>query len=321
MQTCCAAVLSLSFGISLLPTAAFSDTSEQRLANLLTFSEVALTTAVMLRKRFPDEIPEIFWTATFNETTWSLRLSNVDVRETMYGSPMIADWSPPKLPFDLGMVSALITGPIKAETSKSSMTFDGQTWMPLMTVQIHGILADADESLKVSFVGNGVFGPEPIYVSGESSFLDHSGYSYGRMDFSHMIKIGDHSWWGWIRGTELIVGGAIGAAGGVMATGATAGAAVVIGLGAALSGAASAVSISDVAAEYFDTGEDDQPSLPVTPNLPDITAETLVANFVGDYLIIEAALDTGRLEGSFPQGSEITGTFDFEGGIGSGEIK
>lgn len=321
MQACCAATLSLSLGISLMPTSVFSETSEQRLANLLTLSEAALTTSVMLRERFPGEIPTIFWTATFDETTWSLRLSNIDARETMRGSPMIADWKQQTSPFDLGMAAVSVTEPTMAEMSKSSMTFDGQTWIPLMSVQIHGILFHNDEDLETSFVGNGAFGPEPIYISGRSAFFDHSGHSYGRMDFSNMIKIGDNSWWGWIRGTELIVGGAIGAAGGVVATGATAGAAVVIGLGAALSGAASAVSISDVAAEYFNTGEDDPPSLPATPSLPDITSETLVANLVDDYIIVEASLDTGRLGGSFPQGSEITGTFDFESGTGSGEIK
>lgn len=321
MQTFSTSVFSWTLGLSMLPTYAFSEASEQRLANLLALSEAALTTTVMLRERFPDQTPNIFWAATFNDTTWTLHISNTEARKSINNSPMIADWTTSGSPFDPRMTTVPVTNLAGEEPSKLGMTFDGQVWMPLMSVQIHGILSNTEGPIDISFIGGGGFGPEPIYVSGKSVFENYNGHDHGQMEFSQTVKIGEHSWWGWIRGAELIVGGAVGAAGGVLATGATAGAAAVIGLSAAIAGSSSAASISDVAAEYFDTSESGQPSLPVTPSLPNISAETLVADLTDDYVVVEAALGTGSLIGSFPNGPEMTGTFDLEDGIGSGEIK
>jgi hypothetical protein len=125
----------------------------------------------------------------------------------------------------------------------------------------------------VSFAGSGgIVGKEPIYINGKAEWLYDSKISdHATMNFYNVVKFGDHSTWGWIVGSEIIVGGGIGGGGAVAGLtigtgGVGTAAAVLIGARAALAGAGAAVSLSNASKTFWEKltpPPEPPPSLPI----------------------------------------------------------
>jgi hypothetical protein len=109
---------------------------------------------------------------------------------------------------------------------------------------------------------------EPIFLSGKALWrYDANIGDHATMSFEQAVKFGENSYWGWMRGSEIIIGGALGGAGGVIVAVRTP-AAVLTGLVGAMGGAASAVALSDVAKEFLEAH--DPPAPPPAPKPPNI---------------------------------------------------
>jgi hypothetical protein len=72
----------------------------------------------------------------------------------------------------------------------------------------------------VTFAGSGsIVGKEPVYVNGKAEWLyDPKSADYPTMNFHNVVKFGDHSAWGWLVASEIIVGGAFGVLTGITFT-------------------------------------------------------------------------------------------------------
>jgi hypothetical protein len=82
---------------------------------------------------------------------------------------------------------------------------------------ISGFLwGDESEDWLVTFSGLGS-SSEPIFVSGKALWRYDAGLAdHTAMSFEQVVKLGENSAWGWVRGSEIIIGGTLGGAGGVI---------------------------------------------------------------------------------------------------------
>lgn len=142
------------------------------------------------------------------------------------------------------------------ESGELSYTITGFLW------------GDSTEDWLVSYSGGGIAGKGPILINGkavwkyDSKLADHT-----TMNLDNIVKFGEHSTWSWMKGAEIIIGGTLGATGGVMVAGGTP-AAVVLGIVGAASGAESAVFVSDVTKEFVEAVTPRSPEPPKVPPIP-----------------------------------------------------
>lgn len=173
------------------------------------------------------------------------------------------------------------------------------------------------EDWLVTFSGRGFTGKEPIFINGKAIWkYDSNSSDHPRMDFDGVIKFGLNSYWGWMRGTEIVVGGTLGTGGGIFA-GAPAGpvGVVVVGLAGALGGAASAISISDVVREQLIETKDPAPpaAAPKPPAVPQKQQELQPA----DGAIVVAVSREGEVVGTGPtKAMYLSGSFKETTGTG-----
>jgi hypothetical protein len=118
------------------------------------------------------------------------------------------------------------------------------------------------EDIKVYFNGYGIWGSDPFEIKGIALLpYDKQNNDYIIMEVEQRTRLGKNSKWNWIKATELIVGGSIGATGATIATSLSGPGAIIFGIGGALGGGASAVAISDTIKEFFE--QTDPPPKPI----------------------------------------------------------
>lgn len=181
----------------------------------------------------------------------------------------------------------------------------------------------ADSNMYVSFGGTGVVGEEAVRLNGQSIWIyDQEKKDYLGADFRIVTKFGDHSFWGWVLGTETIVGGTVGAMGAVatatIATGgAAAGASFWIGAGGALAGSTALISASDAAKNLLESNEPPPP--PTAPTRPQAPQGNLPLS--GKGKIYTALVRDGSLFASSNGQQILQGKFDSKVGQANGQIR
>lgn len=130
---------------------------------------------------------------------------------------------------------------------------------------IRGFLwGDDGQDRLVTYVGTGSIANVPLQINGTAMWKYDSKLSkYTAMNIDNVVKIGEHSVWGWIKGSEIVVGGTLGAA-----TGAESIPTLIIGAGA---GAEAVVFISDTTREVVESlnSTPKPPANPPAPSVPE----------------------------------------------------
>ena len=217
------------------------------------FSALVLFIASSLGRALGADIsPDVLRNAAIATATEAALTTSAFIKDRTPGRPLKGGWT------------------INFSDRNWVFTFNGPNEM---TYTIAGFVWGADnEDWLVTFSGLGHIGAEQIFINGkaiwkyDTKLSDHSG-----MEFDNVVKYGAHSFWGWARGAEVVVGASIGAAGGIIAGGGAAGpvGAVVVGIAGALGGASGAATISDVAKEFVEAKDPVPPTAsPKPPSIP-----------------------------------------------------
>lgn len=196
---------------------------------------------------------------------------------------------------------------------KVSFTSSGYLW------------GEEKQNLLFSYSGIGYAGKDPLRINGKSDWpFDVKSSDYLTMDFQQAIKLGDNSFWGWVVGSEIIVGGVIGAGGAIatsaVATGGVAlGAAIWIGAAGGATVATAFVSASETVKNLTESHEPVAP--PPKPDRFKVPTEPGVLK-PADGLIYTAISKEGKIQGSGPeQNLVLYGTYDAKNGKASGYVK
>jgi len=195
---------------------------------------------------------------------------------------------------------------------KVSITMSGYVW------------GEEGQDLIVVYSGTGQSDDEPILIHGKADWLyDKQRKDYFTTDFRHAMKLGKNSFWGWVTGAEILVGGVVGAGGAVagatVASGGVAlGAAAWIGGAGAVAGSSALVSVSQAAKSLQESSAPvAAPALPARPE-PPAKGEPLKPQ---EGKIIVAVSKDGRIEGSGPDAANaVSGSFDNKSGNAKGEV-
>jgi hypothetical protein len=175
--------------------------------------------------------------------------------------------------------------------------------------QLSGYLWGEDNAdWLVSFAGSGgMFGKEPIYVNGKAEWLyDRISADHPAMNFYNAVKFGENSLWGWVVGSELIVGGAVGGLIGFASTAATGPLAVLVGIQTAISGAAGMWAISNGVSSLLQS--DTPVSAPAPPSRPPVPQKDEKLEPQKGKILI--ALTSEKVAGSGPADHiDLSGTF------------
>lgn len=194
---------------------------------------------------------------------------------------------------------------------KFSFTLTGYLW------------GDDQQDLSLTYSGLGYANDEPIRLNGRSDWAYNKDKSdYMNMDFRHVMKFGKNSYWGWIVGSEIIMGGALGAGGAIAGTaaatgGVALGAALWIGAKGAAEGASALVAVSTLVKTLTESHEPvDQPKQPDRPTPP------LKGNPIrlAPDQILTAVSKNGQLLGKGPDKLVLSGKYDNIGGSAEGGI-
>jgi hypothetical protein len=183
-----------------------------------------------------------------------------------------------------------------------------------------------DESWMINYSGLGSVDGEPLRIYGQADWeFDKEASDYRHINFRQVMKFGEHTFWGWVLGTETIVGGTIGAggalAGAAVATGGVAlGAAPWIAAAGAVSGLSALVGTSLAAKSLLDSNEPPPP--PPTPQAPAPPAagSKLVPS---EGTILTAVSRDGRIFASGPGKQILEGASKWDSselGFASGSI-
>jgi hypothetical protein len=157
-----------------------------------------------------------------------------------------------------------------------SLTGTGSTGNRKITISVSGFIwGDQGQDLLVTYAGSGMSGDEPILLYGRADWpYDRERKDYLTTDFRHAMKFGKNSFWGWVTGSEIVVGGVVGAGGAVatttVATGGLAlGAAAWIGGAGAVAGSSALVSVSQAVKSLQESNTPvAAPALPPRPEPP-----------------------------------------------------
>jgi hypothetical protein len=207
--------------------------------------------------------------------------------------------------------------PLQAEWS---ITFSDRNWVlniksPEFGYTMAGFLWGGDTEDWVIYSGLGSTGKEPIFISGKAVWK-YDGKDWTSMNFDNVVKFGENSFWGWTKGAEVLVGGTIGAAGGII-VGGTLGptGAVIVGLAGAIGGGSGAVTISEVVRDLVESPD---PVIPApTPKPPPVPQkeQSLPAT---KNMIVVAVLKDGRIQGTGPDETLfLSGSHKERSGTGS----
>lgn len=131
-------------------------------------------------------------------------------------------------------------------------------------------------TIVVNYSGGGGFADQAMRIYGRSDWLyDAKINDYRDMDFKQVIKFGDNSTWSWLVGSEILIGGTVGALAGAGATTiGTAGTAILaapfVAVKAAMERAATLVTLSLVFEATKESNEPvPPPPSPARPEIPD----------------------------------------------------
>jgi hypothetical protein len=222
----------------------------------------------------------------------------------------------------------------RIEEFKWSVDFGDREWVARMGGVVNQkesaltlvgyIWGEEGETLTVGYSGMGSAAGEPMLVNGTAKWLyNQDAKDYQGMDFRQVTKIGRNSFWGWVLGSEIIVGGTVG---GVVTVGGSSaitgglalGAAPWVFAGGAMGGAASLVTISEGAKSLLES--DKVPSPPEAPKRPrpPEKGDTLSPR-KGEILV--ALSINNKITGSAIDGIHILeGNYFFEKGVAEGSI-
>jgi hypothetical protein len=185
------------------------------------------------------------------------------------------------------------------------------------------VWGDQGQDLMVTYSGSGVSGDEPILLHGKADWpFDKQRKDYFTTDFRHAMKLGKNSFWGWVTGAEILVGGVVGGGGAIAGTAAATGglalgAAAWIGGAGAVAGSSALVSVSQAAKSLQESSA--PVAAPALPPRPEPPAKGELKPQEGK--IIVAMSKDGRIAGSGPDVSNlVSGSFDNKSGTAKGEI-
>ncbi len=154
--------------------------------------------------------------------------------------------------------------------SMSGITDNGKE----IKLSYNGITWNDDDKIRINFSGIGDVSGETLRLNGQSIYsMDSNKKDFINMDFTEVTKFGEHSFWDWFEGAEILGGGVLG---GAIATGATdlatAGAAIIATPWTATYGFASGVSTALSISIYIQShAQSEKPTAaPPKPNRPDL---------------------------------------------------
>jgi hypothetical protein len=222
----------------------------------------------------------------------------------------------------------LVELPWSVRYSDRDWTFDseGTAAEQSMYLTMMGYLwGEERETLIISYSGFGALGEHPIHLHGRADWnFDEESGDYRNIDFHHVMKFGEDSWWGWILGSQIVVGGAIGA---VAAGGGTTIATVGAGIGAAPFAAVHGATIGSAALVIISVGaksilESEEPvPPPAAPEQPAIPDENESLSPAEGIMLVAISVE-GELIGSALDGVHImSGTYNYEETVADGTIE
>lgn len=185
------------------------------------------------------------------------------------------------------------------------------------------------QDLLVVYSGAGQIGGddkskgEPVLVHGRADWLyDRDRKDYLTTDFRHLTKFGENSVWGWVVGSEIVVGGTIGAAATIAAAPVTAGASFALGLFNVSAGAGSFVTISQGLQSLRESNKPvAAPELPPRPT-PPAPLDPLPPKENNIVVAISTNPQKGDISGHGPDPSmAISGSFDNAKGTAGGSVE
>lgn len=210
-----------------------------------------------------------------------------------------------------------------------TLTASGESPSWFFFLEIEGTLQEAqNDTWSIQFTGNGRINDEiPLVVSGRSELLllerTDGVPDFSEMQFEQMIRIGENSLWGWIKGSELIFGAVLGGAGAVLAAPVTGGTSLLVGLAGAVAGAGGAATLSnEVRTEFFESEEAvPSPEVPKLPEEPQVNEpievgedQIMIAVMLSDEIIVGSAQGGRvRITGDISRSDRsATGSVDIE---------
>jgi hypothetical protein len=126
-----------------------------------------------------------------------------------------------------------------------------------------------NEDMLVSYSGAGMSNG-PISINGKALWkYDKKQADHIAMEIDNIVKFGEHTVWGWVKGGEIVVGGALGVVGGIIAAGGPTPGAIVTGILGAAAGAESVVFLSNTARELKESFDPAAPAIPAAPTIPE----------------------------------------------------
>jgi hypothetical protein len=177
-------------------------------------------------------------------------------------------------------------GPIKE--MKWSATYATRNWTvnlegqggPLRITMTGFLWGNADTGWAANYAGIGQLGDEQIRDNGRTIWPLGGVPSAAPYDFQQVMEFGSHSLWGWMIGTEIVVGGTAGAFAGI--------ATPVTAVAGAITGAASMIGVSDVVVSHFvNAPEPPPPPVPPARPAPPQAGAMLVANAERSYIVVQ----------------------------------
>lgn len=180
------------------------------------------------------------------------------------------------------------------------------------------------QDLLITYSGTGVSGKERISLNGRADLpFDKDKVDYMNMDFSQVVKVGENSEWGWVKGSEIFIGGTLGAGAAIFATGAMTGGSALVGsffiggMGAATGGELFLSLSKSILNPLTESNEPIPP--PTQPERPSFPGKGKPIELTPGQIITMVFKD-GRISGYGPTELMLSGKYDQTKAYASGEI-
>jgi hypothetical protein len=190
------------------------------------------------------------------------------------------------------------------------LTADGYSGSGEFHFTVSGFLwGDENDDWLVTYSGGGRIGNEPLNINGKALWkYDAKTSDHGAMEFYNATKFGENSVWGWVVGTELVVGGTVGYVGAVVAVNvATAGvglpASIIIGVNGAIAGSVGVATLSTFVKDLINS-EGTVPSSPAPAPSPAAPNNGPLSPSK-DEVVIAVSNKEGRVVAIGPEGSVV----------------
>jgi hypothetical protein len=212
------------------------------------------------------------------------------------------------------------------ETVSWSIGYSERNW----TLRLNGMMAGNEVRATISgylwgednadwlgaYAGLGIGSKEPISINGKAEWLyDSMIKDHAAMNIQSSVKFGQNSGWGWVVGSELIIGAALGGSTAFMATAVSGPGAVFVGILGAMSGAGSAAALSDRVKLLLESDTPVPP--PALPNRPQVPQKDEKLEPRNDRIIVALSKE-GKIIGAGPETLALSGSFS--GNTGTGTI-